>query len=151
MIILKEQHPNAHACAPLNDGLHRYFEVYITPQNNNNDIINQGLIFKEANLGAYPRSSLDDTANLKPNHSSLLPKKEVISGLQRNLAVFGEIINIGITTKSATGFFMGSGYAVLNIQQATEKFLRQQKTRKKKKKKRDYGLRVINNLTKPMA
>lgn len=149
MIILKEQHPNVHACVPLNDGPCHYLEVYITPQNNNNDVFNQGLIFKEANLGAYPRSSLDDTANLKPNHSPLLPKKEVISGLQRSLAVFGEIIKIGITTKSAMGFFMGSDYAVLNIQQATEKFLRQQKTRKKKK--RDYGLRVIDNLTKPMA
>ncbi|KAG1052617.1 hypothetical protein G6F43_005262 [Rhizopus delemar] len=88
MIILKEQHPNVHACVPLNDGPRHYLEVYITPQNNNNDVFNQGLIFKEANLGAYSRSSLDDTANLKPNHSPLLPKKEVISGLQRSLAVF---------------------------------------------------------------
>ena len=63
MIILKEQHPTIHACVPLNDGPRRYLEVYITPQNDNNDIINQD-IFNEANLRAYPRSSLDDTAKI---------------------------------------------------------------------------------------
>lgn len=123
MIILKEQHPSVHACVPLNDGPRRYLEVYITPQNDNNDILNQGLIFKEANLRIYPRASLDDnakTVNLKLNHLPLLPKKDILSGLQRSLAVFGEIMDVGITTEAATGFFMGSGYAVLNVQQAAD-------------------------------
>lgn len=31
--------------------------------------------------------------------------------------MFGEIMDLGITTEPATGFFMGAGYAVLNIQQ----------------------------------
>ncbi|KAG1175709.1 hypothetical protein G6F36_011054 [Rhizopus arrhizus] len=99
MIILKEQHPSVHACVPLNDGPRRYLEVYIIPQNDNNDILNQGLTFKEANLRIYPRASLDDNAkivNLKLNHLPLLPKKDVLSGLQRSLAVFGEIMD---TTK----------------------------------------------------
>ncbi|KAG1046895.1 hypothetical protein G6F43_010639 [Rhizopus delemar] len=108
MIILKEQHPSVHACVPLNDGPRRYLEVYIIPQNDNNDILNQGLTFKEANLRIHPRASLDDNAkivNLKLNHLPLLPKKDVLSGLQRSLAVFGEIMDIGITTECETNDF----------------------------------------------
>jgi hypothetical protein len=58
-----------------------------------------------ANLRAYPRSSLDDTAKivtLKLHHLPLLLKKEILSGLQRSLAVFDEIMKVGITTESFT-------------------------------------------------
>ncbi|KAG1153225.1 hypothetical protein G6F37_010550 [Rhizopus arrhizus] len=105
LLVKKSTHSNIHACVPLNDEPRRYLEVYIAPQNNNNDIINQGFIFNEASLRAYPRSSLDDTAkivHLKLNHLPLLPKKEILSGLQRSLAVFGEIMKVRITTESFT-------------------------------------------------
>ena len=120
MILLKEQHPNVYACVPLSDGPRRYLEVYIEKENDNNDIMNSGLIFPEANLKVYPCHSLNDSAkvvNIKLNHLPLLPKKEVLEGLQKSLQVFGEIMDLGITTEPATGFFMGAGYAVLNIQQ----------------------------------
>ncbi|KAG1135539.1 hypothetical protein G6F37_012744 [Rhizopus arrhizus] len=120
MILLKEQHPNVYACVPLSDGPRRYLEVYIEKENDNNDIMNSGLIFPDANLKVYPCPSLNDSAkvvNIKLSHLPLLPKKEVLEGLQRSLQVFGEIMDLGITTEPATGFFMGAGYAVLNIQQ----------------------------------
>ncbi|KAG1221527.1 hypothetical protein G6F68_020901 [Rhizopus microsporus] len=81
--------------------------------------MSSGLIFPYANLKVYPCSSLNDSAkfvNIKLSHLPL-PKKEVLEGLQRSLQVFGEIMDLGITTEPATGFFMGAGYAVLNIQQ----------------------------------
>lgn len=82
--------------------------------------MNSGLIFPSANLKVYPCSSLNDSAkvvNIKLSHLPLLPKKEVLDGLQRSLQVFGEIMDLSITTEPAIGFFMGAGYAVLNIQQ----------------------------------
>ncbi|EIE90399.1 hypothetical protein RO3G_15110 [Rhizopus delemar RA 99-880] len=105
MLLLKEQHPNVYACVPLNDGPRRCFEVYITQPNAHNDIMNNGLVFPKVNLRIYPRTALDDSAkivNLNFAHLSLLLKEEVLAGLQQSLAVFV--------------FFMGTGYAVLNVQ-----------------------------------
>jgi hypothetical protein len=39
---------------------------------------------------------------------------EVLEGLQKSLAMFGEIVDLGIYTEKASGYFMGTGYAVLN-------------------------------------
>ncbi|KAG0929864.1 hypothetical protein G6F30_011855 [Rhizopus arrhizus] len=119
MLLLKEQHPNVHACVPLNDGPRRYLEVYITQPNDHNDIVNNGLVFPKVNLRIYPRAALEDSAkivNLKLTHLPLLPKEEVLAGLQQSLAVFGDIMDVGISTEASTGFFMGTGYAVLNVQ-----------------------------------
>lgn len=120
MLLLKEQHPNVHACVPLSDGPRRYLEVYITPQNDSNDIAQKGLTFPEVNLVVYSRAALGESAkvvNLKLTHLPMLPAEEVKNGLAKSLAVFGDIMDVGISTDTATGFFMGGGYAVLNIQQ----------------------------------
>lgn len=98
----------------------RYLEAYITREEDCNDIVNNGLVFLDANLKAFSCSPLDDSAkavNLKRSDLPLLPKKDVLSGLQKNLAVFGTIMGLNMVTDSATGSFMGSGYAALNIYQ----------------------------------
>lgn len=66
----------------------------------------------------FPCASLDESAktvNLKLDNFSLLPKKEVLAGLQKSLAMFGDIMDLGIYMESVTEFFLGSGYAVLNV------------------------------------
>jgi hypothetical protein len=55
---------------------------------------------------------LTKIVTLKLNNLPLLPKNEVMSGLQKSLAVFGVIMGVGINTESTTGFFMDSSYAV---------------------------------------
>lgn len=117
--MLKEQHPNVPACVPLNDGPRRYLEMYITQQNDHNNIVNNRLVFPKVNLQIHPQASLDYSAkifNLKLTHLPLIPKEEVPAGLQQSLAGFGEIMNVGISTESSTGFFVGTGHAALNVQ-----------------------------------
>jgi hypothetical protein len=46
---------------------------------------------------------------------------EVLAGLKQSLVIFGTIIDVGITIEPNTGLFMGTGYAVLNVQQAANK------------------------------
>ncbi|KAG1050145.1 hypothetical protein G6F43_007564 [Rhizopus delemar] len=67
MLLLKEQHPNVHACVPLNEGPRRYLEVYITQPNDHNDIVNIDLVFPKVNLRIYPRAALDDSAKIISN------------------------------------------------------------------------------------
>ncbi|CAO3680742.1 unnamed protein product [Rhizopus stolonifer] len=50
MMLLKEQHPNVHACVPLSDEPRQYLEVYIMPQNDSNNIVHRGLTFPDVNL-----------------------------------------------------------------------------------------------------
>ncbi|CAO3688457.1 unnamed protein product [Rhizopus stolonifer] len=68
----------------------------------------------------YPHAVLGESVkvvNLKLTHLPMLPAEEVKNGLAKSLAVFGDIIDVGILTDTATGFFMGAGYVVLNIHQ----------------------------------
>ncbi|CAO3663606.1 unnamed protein product [Rhizopus stolonifer] len=64
MLLLKEQHPNVHACVPLSDGPRQYLEVYIMPQKDSNDIAQKGLTFPDVNLVVYPRATLGETAKV---------------------------------------------------------------------------------------
>lgn len=120
MFVLKKQHPNVHACLALSDESRRYLEIYIDHDKDENDLANVGLTFEECNLQIFPNKSLDDNAKLLKLKLSNLPmynKQTVLEGLKKSLAIFGEIMDIGIITEPATGFFMGSGYAVLNQSQ----------------------------------
>ncbi|KAG1369121.1 hypothetical protein G6F61_012609 [Rhizopus arrhizus] len=95
------------------------------PQKDYNDIAQTGLTFPDVNLVVYPRAALGESAkvvNLKLTHLPMLPAEEVKKGLAKSLAVFGDIMDVGISTDTATGFFMGTGYAVLNIQQDPSAF-----------------------------
>lgn len=121
MLLLKDQHPNVHACVPLSDGDQRYLEVYVTKENDTNDILYQGIIFKELKLQVLPCKAIDDSAKilkLKLTHIPLQTKNEVVAGLQTSLAIFGKILDVGINTEPSTGFFMGTGYAVLDRYQS---------------------------------
>lgn len=56
----------------------------------------------------FPCVSLDNIAqgvNLKLTHLPLLPLEEVLNGLQISLKPFGDIMDVGICTESATVFF----------------------------------------------
>ncbi|KAI8067709.1 uncharacterized protein B0P05DRAFT_203593 [Gilbertella persicaria] len=116
MVELKNQHPNVHACMALSDGATRYLEVYVTRDNDINNISRKG----ETKLQVLPCKAITEQSQvitLKLTHLPMLTSKEVLSGLHTSLAIFGNILDIGITTKQATGFFMGSGYAVLDVYQ----------------------------------
>jgi hypothetical protein len=120
MMLLKNQHPNVHACVPLNDGSRRYLEVYISKNQDKQELLKKGLYFKDSNLTVYPCEALTDSAkilNVKLSHLPLLPNEDVFAGLKQSLAIFGNILDIGITVEPNTGFFMGTGFAVLNIHQ----------------------------------
>ncbi|KAI9358470.1 hypothetical protein BD770DRAFT_296186, partial [Pilaira anomala] len=109
MIELKKQHPKVHACLPLNEGSIRYLEVYVTSTNDTNDIQRNGLIFPDAHIQVLPCKAINDQAKiikLKLSHLPMFPTDEVLAGLKTSLAVFG--------------LFMGSGYAVIDIQQNSE-------------------------------
>lgn len=121
MIELKNQHPNVHACVPLNDNNTRYLEVYITPDNDLNDIRQEGNVFSDANLKVIPCKAVDDQSQivkLKLSHLPMLPEKEVLEGLQQSLAMFGNILDILILNDPVTGFFMGGGFAYIDVAQA---------------------------------
>jgi hypothetical protein len=120
MIALKEQHPNVHACLPLSDGPNRYLEVYIKPENDTNNIKDSGCIFEDIQLRILPCKAVDDQTKiikLKLTRLPMFTRDEVINGLKQSLAMFGDILDAGIFTEKATGFFMGSGYAVINTHQ----------------------------------
>ena len=121
MILLQQQHPNVHACLALSDDTRRYLEIYVDKDQDTNDILHNGLIFQDLKLQIFPNLAMDDDAQLVRVKLSNLPlynKKTVLEGLKKSLEIFGEIKDIGIITDATTGFFMGSGYAVLNTHQA---------------------------------
>jgi hypothetical protein len=124
MMLLKEQYPNVYACVPLNDGPRRYLEVYITKKDDSSNILENGLYFKESNLVVYPCTALPDSAKIlkiKLSNLPMLPKDEVLAGLRQSLTLFGNIIDVGIAAEPNTGLFMGTGYEVLNVEQAANK------------------------------
>ena len=87
MVLLKEQHPNVHACVPLSDGPRRYLEVYIMPQKDYNNIAQTGPTFPDVNLVVYPCAALGESANvvnLKLTHLPMLPAEEVKKGLAKS-------------------------------------------------------------------
>ncbi|CAO3700618.1 unnamed protein product [Rhizopus microsporus] len=107
IVFLKKQHLNVYTNVPLTGETRSYLEVYVTRQEDCNDTVNNGLMFPDAKVKIFPCSSLDNSAktvNLKLR-------------IERNLVVFGTILDLGIVTDPAAGFFMDSGYAVLNIYQ----------------------------------
>ncbi|RCH88458.1 hypothetical protein CU098_006114 [Rhizopus stolonifer] len=87
--IVLEQHSKIYGCQFPRDGPRRYLELYIRPKDDENDIINTGVIL-----------------TTKENSSSSL-------SLEQSLAPFGKIMNVDITTEPKLGIFMGSGYAVI--------------------------------------
>jgi hypothetical protein len=50
MMVLKDQHPNVHACLLLSDGPSRYLEVYIKPESDTNNIKSSGCILRISNF-----------------------------------------------------------------------------------------------------
>ncbi|GAA5798805.1 hypothetical protein HPULCUR_004211 [Helicostylum pulchrum] len=120
---LKKQHLKVHACMPLSEGPKRYLEAYVTEANDNNNIQINGITFADANLQILPCKAINaqsEIITLKLTHLPMLLPEEALTGLTKSLSMFGNIIDIGITTDNATGFFMGSGYAVIDTLQAKE-------------------------------
>ncbi|KAI8048588.1 uncharacterized protein B0P05DRAFT_448439, partial [Gilbertella persicaria] len=101
---IKVQRPKVHACSFLNNGPTRYLEIYVEFQHDVNYLDTKGVEFKESKLRIIPCQATDD---------SWIPRPEVLEGLKVSLSPFGQVIDVGIITKPNTGFFMGSGYAVI--------------------------------------
>lgn len=123
MSLLKKQHPNVFGCVRVSVALNRYLEVYITPEKDSNDILANGLFFVDSQLKVLPCKATDDKAKVifvELFHLPMFTNDEILAGLQQSLALFGEILDLGIYTEKATDFFMGTGYAVLNVYQAPE-------------------------------
>lgn len=124
MIELKKQHPKVHACVALNEENVRYLEAYVTSVNDVNDIMNNGVIFPDAKLKVYPCRAVGEESEIVRLKLSNIPldkeDPDVLQGLIHSLKIFGQILDIGINKSKATGFFNGTGYAVLDIHQPTE-------------------------------
>jgi hypothetical protein len=93
-------------------------EVYVKPENDTNKLALNGLILEASKLKILPCHAVDDRAKvikLSLSHIPMFTRDEVYEGLKKSLPIFGEVLDIGIITEKATGFFMGTGYAVLNI------------------------------------
>jgi hypothetical protein len=91
MMLLKNQHPNVHVCVPLNDGSRRYLEVYISKNQDKQELLENGLYFKDSNLTVYPCEALTDSANIinvKLSNLPLLPKEDVFAGLKHKFSHF---------------------------------------------------------------
>ncbi|KAG0742480.1 hypothetical protein G6F57_010769 [Rhizopus arrhizus] len=120
MVELKKQRPKVHACMALSDGATRYLEAYVTSANDINDIFRTGINFSETKLQVLPCKAITDQSQaitLKLTHLPMFTSEEVLSGLNTSLAIFGNILDIGIITEKTMGFFMGSVYAVLGVYQ----------------------------------
>ncbi|KAI8047450.1 hypothetical protein BDF21DRAFT_352281, partial [Thamnidium elegans] len=50
MLLVRQQHPNTHACLALTDDGRRYLEICIDDDQDDNDPANNGLTFPECNL-----------------------------------------------------------------------------------------------------
>ncbi|KAI9477917.1 MAG: hypothetical protein EXX96DRAFT_483217 [Benjaminiella poitrasii] len=123
MQIVKQQHPRAHACIARNDGPKRYFEVYITPLNDINDILRTGVVFDEIQLTVLPCTAVVEQSHvvtLKLSRIPLFTDDLVHAGLQQSLSVFGRLLDFGVYKDKNTDFFMGNGYAVLDTYQADD-------------------------------
>ncbi|KAI9480599.1 MAG: hypothetical protein EXX96DRAFT_447785, partial [Benjaminiella poitrasii] len=109
MKLVKQQHPHAHACIPLNDGPKKYLEAYITPVNDTNDILHKGIISDDLKL-----------VTLKLSRIRLYTDDIVHEGLRKSLSVFGRLLDFGVYKDKDTDFFMDNGYAVLDTFQADD-------------------------------
>jgi hypothetical protein len=49
---------------PLNDGPRGYLEVYVTKNNDINDIANSGIDFTDSKLDVFPCTAIDDSAQI---------------------------------------------------------------------------------------
>jgi hypothetical protein len=130
MVELEKQHPNVHACLLLNEGNTRYLEVYIKAIRDSNNIIHNGITFSKSKLQVLPCKALDEQSQilkLKLSHLPMFTPEEVLEGLKTSLAIFGTILDIGIAKEQATGFFMGNGYAVLDVHQQADAEIKFQK------------------------
>ncbi|KAI9472458.1 MAG: hypothetical protein EXX96DRAFT_452851, partial [Benjaminiella poitrasii] len=123
MKLVKQQHPHAHACIPLNDSSKRYLEVYITPVNDTNDILHKGIIFDDLKLTILPCTAVADQSHvvtLKLSRIPLYTDDLVYEGLQKSLSVFGRLLDFEVYKDKDTDFFMGNVYAVLDTFQADD-------------------------------
>lgn len=118
LVLLATQHPNALSCVLLNDGPRRYLEMYIRPDSDDNDIMNNGVVFEDCALRVLPCKALSDDSKVvtvKLSHLPLcLTRQEVYEGLKQSLAPYGAILDVGIYTEPASKLFMGTGYVVLD-------------------------------------
>jgi hypothetical protein len=84
MQTLKNQHEQVYACVLLNDGPRRYLEVYIMDEEDNNDIVKNGIVFQEVKFRIIPSRAIDEKAkiiNLKLSNLPMLPQQLVTAGL----------------------------------------------------------------------
>ena len=118
LVLLKEQHPNCHSCTCLKDGHRQYLEVSIENDDDTNAIVTSGLICPKANIKILPMPAVQDTAQIITvtlSHLPMYKRDKVLKGLTSSLAPFGKILDLGIYVDKATKFFMGRGYAILDI------------------------------------
>ncbi|ORZ22081.1 hypothetical protein BCR42DRAFT_405453, partial [Absidia repens] len=128
MTLLKDQYPidTIFAAIPKRDGKQPYLEVYPTSTADVQNIKDTGIVYndvaKNTSIRILPCKSIPDATNIKKLSLSYLPmieKEKVIAGLKQSLAPYGELLDAGILLEPQTQYFMGTGYALLDIS-ATE-------------------------------
>ncbi|KAI8994902.1 hypothetical protein BDB01DRAFT_708817, partial [Pilobolus umbonatus] len=116
--LLKKQHPECYGLLQKKDRSVEYFEVYIDPEDDSNDILHTGVYFDTINVRVLPCKALRDNSQIVQINLTDLPMYKphvVLKGLNASLEVFGDIIDIGLHFDKKNEMYLGTEYAVLDL------------------------------------
>ncbi|KAI8972163.1 hypothetical protein BDB01DRAFT_839540, partial [Pilobolus umbonatus] len=116
--MLREQHPNCFGLIAKKERNLEYLEVYIDNDDDDNDICETGVYFHEQKIRVLSRRAIYDASQIVHLNLSDLPMLrpvKVLEGITKSLEVFGDILDIGLNYDPRHNFYMGTGYAVLDL------------------------------------
>ncbi|RCH94214.1 hypothetical protein CU098_000115, partial [Rhizopus stolonifer] len=70
---ISAQHPKIYACSILRDGPTQYLELYIEKDDDDNDLMEHGVVFKKSKLRIFPCKAADATLRFVTVKLSQLP------------------------------------------------------------------------------
>jgi hypothetical protein len=106
---------NFHGVKMLGPRQNRYFVLYpsqsILPK-----FLVEGIYYEDAKTRILPCKAIEGQGKIIRLNLSDIPiieKAEIISKLTESLSTFGTLLDLGLTYESTMGWFMGSGYAII--------------------------------------
>ncbi|KAI8980483.1 hypothetical protein BDB01DRAFT_836706 [Pilobolus umbonatus] len=116
--MLREQHPNCFGLIAKKESHLEYHEVYIDKEDDDNDMRETGVYFSEQKIRVLPRRATSDASQivyLNLSDIPMLKPSKVLEGIKKSLEVFGDILDIGLNYDPHHNFYIGTGYAVLDL------------------------------------
>lgn len=81
-----------------------------------NKFVLEGVFYEEKKVRLFPCKAIEGSGKVIPITLSdilFLPKEDIVVGLGNALSHFGNVLDLGLHYERRMGWFMGSGYAVL--------------------------------------